>query len=166
MNLVTKSGSERENIQVEKLRSLIKKYEPLFFTEDIIVEQGAKPHSHPVLTLNTRPQTDEGILGQLIHEQLHWYAVSHERYKECIDFLRDTYNKPDGDVGSTINGFWEHIIVCYNTRVQLEKFFGKEKVNEMYDGPTPYTNIDTLISNNWEKVTAELSSFNMIAGSN
>lgn len=35
----------------------------------------AHPHSHTILTLNTRQlNDDDGFLGTFLHEQFHWYA--------------------------------------------------------------------------------------------
>ena len=46
--------------------------EPWIQTREIVFERGAIPHSHPVLTLNTRHTDDDGLLiSTFIHEQTH-----------------------------------------------------------------------------------------------
>lgn len=142
------------------------KYNYPIFTHDIVIEQGTRPHSHPTLTLNTRPQTDIEISEQFIHEQFHWYLtdyVGREKYLECIEYLKGEYSKPEGDVGSTENGFWLHLIVNYNVRIVLEEFFGSAAVKEMHSsGWVSYKQIEEVIDNNWKKLTQELSRFDMI----
>jgi len=41
------------------------------------VEDSATPHSHPVLTIGTRPivRTPFGVLTTYLHEQIHWYVA-------------------------------------------------------------------------------------------
>lgn len=42
-------------------------------TRDVVVEEKAIPHSHPVLTLNTQYlKNDNALLATFIHEQFHW----------------------------------------------------------------------------------------------
>lgn len=49
------------------------------FTGGTIIDEGARiPHSHPVLTLNTRIEGDVDLLSVLVHEQLHWFANEKE----------------------------------------------------------------------------------------
>jgi hypothetical protein len=43
------------------------------FTHDIRIETRVIPHSHPILTLNTRSlDDDDRLLSTFVHEQLHW----------------------------------------------------------------------------------------------
>jgi hypothetical protein len=43
------------------------------FTRRVRIAPNEIPHSHPVLTLNTRPQSDDALLCTYLHEQMHWY---------------------------------------------------------------------------------------------
>ncbi len=45
------------------------------FTDDVRIEEGVIPHSHPVLTLSTREPSDELLLATYIHEQIHWFTL-------------------------------------------------------------------------------------------
>jgi hypothetical protein len=48
-----------------------------FITNDVRIEQGVVPHSHPVLTLNTRHvDNDDLLLATFLHEQLHWFLMT------------------------------------------------------------------------------------------
>lgn len=71
-------GSKREREIREQLLCLLRKYDlgKWLFTREIRIEEGATPHSHPVLTLNTRHLGDDSLLlASFIHEQLHWHLL-------------------------------------------------------------------------------------------
>jgi hypothetical protein len=45
----------------------------------MVIKERAIPHSHPVLTLNTRNlDSDDQLLSAFLHEQLHWYLDAHK----------------------------------------------------------------------------------------
>jgi hypothetical protein len=46
---------------------------PFEYTRRVRIAPNEVPHSHPVLTLNTRPQSDHSLLCTYVHEQMHWY---------------------------------------------------------------------------------------------
>ena len=47
------------------------------FTQDVAIQVGVIPYSHPVLTLNTRHlRQDDLLLATFLHEQIHWFAES------------------------------------------------------------------------------------------
>jgi hypothetical protein len=85
-------------------------------TREIVFEQGAIPHSHPVLTLNTRHTDDDGLLvSTLIHEQTHWWLDSHPRQTEAaVAELKTIY--PDLPVGypegaDSLDSSYSHLLV-------------------------------------------------------
>jgi hypothetical protein len=43
------------------------------YTRRVRISPTEIPHSHPILTLNTRPQSDDALLCTYLHEQMHWY---------------------------------------------------------------------------------------------
>lgn len=74
-----KHGSPREQAAKRQLERVLARYRPSrwLFTRRVIIDQDAIPHSHPVLTLNTRHlDDDERLLTVFIHEQIHWFTVS------------------------------------------------------------------------------------------
>lgn len=76
------NASAKEKAAEQQLRRLAAQHDlgPWVQTTDLVIEQGAIPHSHPVLTLNTRHLDDDGLLvSTFIHEQAHWWLASHER---------------------------------------------------------------------------------------
>ena len=79
-------GSPRERQAEAQLRRLLAAHDldaaglgALIVTRRVRIESGAVPHSHPVLTLNTRHLgDDERQLATFLHEQLHWYLNARE----------------------------------------------------------------------------------------
>lgn len=113
------TGTPAELNAVAELRTTISRYDlrPWTFTRDIVVEENAIPHSHPILTLSTR-NGREFQLASLLHEQMHWFCAERDRDVERVyrDELLPRYptvpaGPPDGarDSEST----YLHLIVCW-----------------------------------------------------
>jgi hypothetical protein len=84
-------GVLRERLALEQLRRLLlnhdlKRYS---FTRRIRIEHGAVPHSHPILTLNTRYLQDDNLaLSVLVHEEIHWFLSAHnDKVADTVDDL-------------------------------------------------------------------------------
>src|SRR5690242_10916965 len=79
------TGTPLEERGRDQLRRLLRTYDlhKWLFTRDILIQSGVIPHSHPVLTLNTRYLVDDTAeLATFVHEQLHWFLTDHvERAK-------------------------------------------------------------------------------------
>lgn len=127
-------NSAREQQTKEQLLALLKQYNlsKWIFTDSIIIEDGFHviPHSHPVLTLNTRHIKDnELLLSTFIHEQLHWFLQSKPaESKEAFLALKKLFpNAPvafpdgSGDEEST----YYHILVCYLEYQALKQLMGE-----------------------------------------
>ena len=113
-------GSDNEQRTKAQLRRLIETYNltKYTFTDTVVIDEKAIPHSHPVLTLHTRHlNSDDELLSTYVHEQLHWYLAAHQdRTDAAENDLRRIYPKvpvgyPDGanDEEST----YLHLIDCY-----------------------------------------------------
>ncbi|GAC1646515.1 MAG: hypothetical protein NVS9B15_04610 [Acidobacteriaceae bacterium] len=103
-----------------ELQQVVSKYDTgkYTFTREVVIEERAIPHSHPVLTLNTRSLgSDEQLLSSYLHEQLHWFLDAHkDATAAAVEDLRKMYPRvpvgyPDGavDVKST----YEHLLDCW-----------------------------------------------------
>jgi non-ribosomal peptide synthetase component F len=71
--------SEREKETADLLSALVQSYDlrAWTFTRTVRIEEGVIPHSHPVLTLNTRHLEDrEQLLALFLHEQIHWFLAA------------------------------------------------------------------------------------------
>jgi hypothetical protein len=160
----SKNITESELQQVNLLNEIIVQYLVPEFTELVLVEEKVVPHSHPILTLNTRSKDKLDILKTLVHEQFHWYASNHPKYNECISLLKMRYID-DGEhnrSGRNPNSYWEHIIVCFNTRNYLERILTKEEVSYVYSLWQPYSTLEQSIAANYGEYKKFLESFEII----
>jgi hypothetical protein len=77
VEITTAHGSENEERTATFLRQLLERYDVArwAFTDRVVIDDDAIPHSHPVLTLSTRVRGRSltGLLATYLHEQLHWY---------------------------------------------------------------------------------------------
>jgi hypothetical protein len=110
----------------------------LIFTNNVNIESGFTiiPHSHPVLTLNTRHiRDDELLLSTFIHEELHWFISYHPRKNEILAELKKTFpnpevNFPDGSGG--VDDTYFHIIICQLEYKALQKLLGELRAFEIF----------------------------------
>lgn len=82
------------------------------------IERGVIPHSHPILTLNTRHLDDDGLLlATYLHEQLHWFLGGRlEGAMRAIEELRQRFPQPPvgyPDGAQDEFSSYLHYIVCY-----------------------------------------------------
>ena len=159
----TKSQTEKELQQKELLMEVITQYQPPIFTEKVIIETGVAPHSHPVLTLNTRSGESLMLLWAFVHEQFHWFATDHPRYDECIQFLKEKYEDlGDCNVsGENPNSFWEHLIVCWNTRNFLMEALTKDYITSIYNQWQPYPLTEAFVREKFTELEKILTSLDM-----
>ncbi|MDZ7789188.1 MAG: hypothetical protein U5L08_01575 [Xanthomonadales bacterium] len=94
--------NEREEKVAEVLIGLSKKHSlsPWLFTNQVRIESGVIPHSHPILTLNTRHiENYNQLLAVFLHEQIHRFlAVPQNRnqLQGALSELREMYSQvPD-----------------------------------------------------------------------
>ena len=100
------NGTEAEERARAQLSRLLEEYDltPWIFTYDVAIEARVVPHSHPVLTLNTRYLEDDiAQLSTFVHEQIHWFLDADTLGTQgAIDELREIYptvpvGRPAGD---------------------------------------------------------------------
>lgn len=117
-----------------QLLALHNKYdlENWIFTREVVIKSGVIPHSHPILTLNTKYNGDEvNILATYLHEQFHWYAVQNETsINLAIEDLRDLYPQaPDSRAkggARNLESTYLHLIICMLEYGSLRKLLGDE----------------------------------------
>jgi hypothetical protein len=134
------SDSEREQATRRQLERLLLAYdlEPWIRTRTVLIEERAIPHSHPVLTLNTRHiQNDDLLLSTFLHEQLHWSVLENKAgLSRAIQEVRDWL--PDVPVGHPIgaddaDGSYLHVIVNYLEWIALEQVVGRDRARAAMD---------------------------------
>jgi hypothetical protein len=135
------SGNESEQKGKVLIQGFLKKYdlEKYIFTKKIIIQSMVIPHSHPVLTLNTRliDQPDR-YLSTFIHEQIHWFfdGANSKKTDKFIEDIKKKFpkipdNKESGakDEAST----YLHLGVCYNEYVALSHYIGEETAKKIFE---------------------------------
>jgi hypothetical protein len=116
MRFVPATASPRETRTEHQLRRLLRTYpvSDWVFTRDIRIDATAIPHSHPVLTLNTRHlEDDHRLLGTFVHEQLHWGVSTLDRQLACelTHRYRDVQVGPPEGCRSAFSNYL-HIVIC------------------------------------------------------
>ena len=118
IKLVHNSDLERQTqVQFERI---LKTHDTSrwIFTKDVAIETGVIPHSHPVLTLNSRHlDNDDLLLSTFLHEQIHWFLAG--RAKDVLLATRELKSAfpslptgyPEGADSEESN--YEHLIVIY-----------------------------------------------------
>jgi hypothetical protein len=108
---------------------------PWIFTRDVLVEDGAIPHSHPTLTLNTFNR-GPFLLASFVHEQLHWYLVERDPIADAVyeQVLLKRY--PEVPVGlpegaeSEISTYL-HLMVCWLEVDALRRLLGRDAADAL-----------------------------------
>lgn len=150
-NIIFRTQNEHpdELATIKMLEKLLADYDitKWIFTQEIIIDKDAIPHSHPVLTLHTRYLRDKsgelGLLSTFIHEQIHWHLVEKDADTDAaIETLRKKYkNVPAGgsEGGRNEHSTYLHLIVCSLEYSGMEEMTSKTKAQEVMEGKTYYT---------------------------
>ncbi|HXU39160.1 MAG TPA: hypothetical protein VN937_22590 [Blastocatellia bacterium] len=140
IDIAVKKGTKGEQQTREQLQRLMKSYDlsRWTFTRSIIIEEGAIPHSHPVLTLSTRHvRDDELLLSTFVHEQAHWFLTQNDKAtQEAKKELRVTFPKapvsfPEG--ASDEESTYLHLIVIYLEYRADRELLGELKARQVMD---------------------------------
>ena len=118
----------------------MKRYDlrPWTFTDDVIIDDRAIPHSHPVLTLHTRHLNHEDeLLSAYVHEQLHWYFSAHQAETEAAerDLMKLYPEVPVGypDGGNDRESTYLHLLVCLLEENADQALIGQQRTKQVMD---------------------------------
>ncbi len=144
MHIKTKSNYLQEEKVKNILENILTKYDlsSYTFTDTVRIENNAIPHSHPVLTLNTRKYDENHVLNLYLHEQLHWFLEEKEaEVKDAIADLRETY--PKVPVGAPEGAHDEYSTYLHLLLLPLEykltgKFIGDTAAKEVFEDQPVY----------------------------
>ena len=106
------------------------------FTHDIVIDEKAIPHSHPVLTLHTRHlKQDDELLSTYLHEQLHWFLTRHPAETKAAeqDLARLYPNVPVGypEGANDTESTYLHLLVCRLEQEADLAVLGKQRTAEV-----------------------------------
>ncbi len=119
----------------QNLLHLLQVYDlsPFLYTKQVQIESKVIPHSHPVLTLNTRhSEKPKKILSVFLHEQLHWWLTANQQKTDAaIKELKKIY--PNAPVTKAVgpHSTYVHLIVCYLELKALSFYLGKKEGREV-----------------------------------
>ena len=127
-------GSAAEQKTRDQLEKLLKTYDlsHYLFTQRVMTDEDAIPHSHPVLTLHARHLgQDDLLLSTFVHEEIHWFLEAHAAETGAAEMeLRALYKKvpvgfPEGarDEQST----YQHLLVTYLEYQAMKKLTGDRR---------------------------------------
>ena len=139
VEITLKNGSEAEIRTKEQLQGLLKTYDlsKWVFTKSVLIDEESIPHSHPVLTLNTRHLKDnELLLSTFVHEQLHRFFQQRKETDEAVKELRVLFPKvpvgfPDG--AEDEYGTYVHLLVIFFEWRADRDLFGELKARQVMD---------------------------------
>jgi hypothetical protein len=166
-----KKYDQRELQTRDQLLKLISTYDlkRWVFTKKVIIESGFQviPHSHPVLTLNTRHlKDDELLLATFIHEQLHWFVSDHPAKEEMLAQLRALYPNPRTEFpegsGGEIDTYY-HLVICYLEYRALQELLGELKAHQvlMFWQQDHYRWIYKTVQEDQRKLDALVKKYNL-----
>jgi hypothetical protein len=150
-------GNAAEVETRDQLQRILKAYDlsGWVWTRKIVIEEGAIPHSHPVLTLSTRHLKDDLLLlSTFVHEEYHWYETAHARETSAaIADLKVKYpGLPVGgqDGARDEESSYLHVIVCYGEWYKMKALVGTERARQVMEfwAGDHYRAIYKLVLNN------------------
>lgn len=139
-------GSDPERLMARELRALLDTYDlaPWILTREILIDERAIPHSHPVLTIHTRHIGDEPmLLSTFLHEQLHWLEAGErmEAWRAAMRDLREIFPVvPGSEEGGARDeeSTYRHLLVCDLEYQALASLLGPEEARETLARITHY----------------------------
>lgn len=154
------TNSKREAKTRDLLLTLLRRYDlsKWQFTNQVRIEEGSRPHSHPVLTLNTRHSDDAILLATYLHEQIHWFVeAGKEKAVQAMEDLRRLYRSVA--VGAPMGGQDEfstylHFIVCYLEYVALIELLGYSEAERVMNflRKDHYTEIYSMVIRDFDQI--------------
>ncbi|MEM9279517.1 MAG: hypothetical protein AAGA76_13165 [Pseudomonadota bacterium] len=128
------------------------------FTKNIRIAPFEIPHSHPVLTLNTRNNEDpDAFLAVYLHEQIHWGISLHRQQEvdELINPLHEYYpslQTSNWGVAPDIYSTYLHIVVNWLEVYALSGFLGDAAAEETVRRSPVYQKIYDLVLKDSDKI--------------
>lgn len=140
------NDSEAEQRTRDQLLRLVDEYDvqDWVFTREIIIDETAIPHSHPVLTLHTRHLGDDDVLlSTFIHEQFHWLEDGEtlDAFRAAMGDFEEMYPDAPGREGGgarDVESTYRHLVVCDLELQGMTRLVGEERAREVLAAITHY----------------------------
>ncbi|MCJ8278112.1 MAG: hypothetical protein MJK18_14825 [Bdellovibrionales bacterium] len=154
------------------LLSLEKQYDlsPFIMPNKIIIRSRSIPHSHPVLTLNTRLiKNEDGFLSTFLHEQMHWFLTDRKNKEDIFNFIAEMKKKyPKIPVGKKEGGAKDahssylHLAVCYLELESTKSLIGEERARSYFGKSRTYRWIKKEVLSEHDWLTAQMKKHNLL----
>ena len=120
----------------QNLEHLMQVYDlaPLLYTLDIQIQSQVVPHSHPILTLNTRyAEQPNKLLSVFVHEQLHWWGEKNKaEMNKAIEEIKILFpNLPKEGIAKDANSTYLHLVICFLEYKTMIHFLKKKEANKI-----------------------------------
>ena len=146
LTITYEHGTPEELAVGEKLQQLVEEYSlsKWIRTWTVHIEPGVIPHSHPVLTLNTRTTDDARVLSTFVHEQFHWWIEEGTEgmgFDAAIEEFRSIYPEvpvgyPDG--ARSEFSTYLHLVVCHMEYQAMSILMGEDTARQVIGRMTHY----------------------------
>lgn len=130
-------------------------------TRSIRIEDGAIPHSHPILTLNARHRNDDALfVATFIHEQMHWWldGRAEETLRAKADLRRIYRSLPVGypNGANDEDSSYEHLLVIWLEIDGVKRLLGDSAARRVlsYWKEDHYTALYSLVDTDMDKIGA------------
>ncbi|MFZ4715785.1 MAG: hypothetical protein ACOYL6_18830 [Bacteriovoracaceae bacterium] len=142
--------NQRTALTKHNMLNLIKDYnlEPFLYTKIINIQSRVIPHSHPILTLNTRTaEFPEKILSSWLHEEFHWWEEMNQvnSKKAIADFKMMYPVLPQTGGAKDEYSTYLHLSVCFLEFKALSHFLGEKSAREILKETAEVDHIYTWI---------------------
>lgn len=139
-------GSEAEDATREQLLLLVEEHDlsAWLYTDRVVIDQTAIPHSHPVLTLHTRHLgEDEHLLSTFVHEQFHWLEDGEtlERFRAAMREFEEMFPEvPSSREGGARDdeSTYRHLLVCDLELQAMTRLIGEDAARDVMASWTHY----------------------------
>jgi hypothetical protein len=133
VSIEARTDDAREVRTRDELRELIASHDlsGLQWTDRVLVENWVVPHSHPVLTLNTRTTGDD-LLSTYLHEQMHWWTSAQPGTDCAINATRETWpTVPPASTGGAKDesSTREHLLLCHLEHRAVAMLIGEDRAD-------------------------------------
>ncbi len=165
LTISLQSNNDAERKAKQLIEELVTKYDlsRFYFTDKIHIQSFAIPHSHPLLTLNTRTINEpDRYLSLFLHEQIHWFLESAQRNDKTKIFIEKMKKKfpkiPSQKEGGarTDESTYLHLGVCFYEFEELSKLIGHDKATQIFQTDKIYTWVREQVLANRESIQIAL----------
>lgn len=131
LNIVEVKPNKWTAIMKQNMLQLAQVYDlrPFLFTKKIQIQSHVIPHSHPVLTMNTRhAENPKKILSVWMHEELHWWLEKNPKETAlAVKELKKIYPQAPRGQGASTDSTFTHLLVCYLEMRALALYVGEKE---------------------------------------